>query len=230
MPPAAKSSPKGKVAGLPWWGWVAVAGGIGVTYYLYRRYEDDVASATTTNGSTSTDAGDTSSDTTVPASTGTGIQTQYADFATWQGAALAAMTAIKPAPGEKGTSYISTTEALNALTSWLNGSCVDQRGANAIGAALQHVGLPPGYSTVPPISVCASTPGTTTTHTRSETPTASTATTAVKRSTGVKVNTPLHPTKAKVVRGTPIKRPPTKPTRAQVLAAFRAHSPIKLKG
>ena len=61
-----------------------------------------------------------------------------------------------------GAGY-SSTQALNDVNGWLSGQCVSAAGYKAIGNIVETLGLPPGFSTVPALSVCASSSTTTTT-------------------------------------------------------------------
>lgn len=113
--------------------------------YLKRR------AASAANAQTATSGGG-SIPTTLVASTGT---TGPTTLAGWIQQALSTMT---------GTGYGSTA-ALNDINDWLSGQCVSAKGYTAIGNIVATLGLPPGFSTVPTLSVCAGKTTTTTTTT-----------------------------------------------------------------
>src|SRR5580698_8280625 len=132
---------KGEVFGLPWWGWVAALGGAVVVYVLYKRHEANVAAADQT-ASTATTGGSTIPD-------GQPVTTTAATYDTlesWEAAALSAMTG----------NGLNAADALNGITDWLNGSCVDQSQYSGLSSILETVGLPPGFSSLPTLSVCTS--------------------------------------------------------------------------
>jgi hypothetical protein len=129
---------------------ILVVGG-GLVYYVIR--ERSKAAAATTSG--------LSGGTTVPvAVTTTGGTTGPTTLAAWIQDALSQITS--------GT--YTSSEALNDINSWLGGNCVSKAGYSAIGNLVASLGEPPGYSTLPVLSVCPTTPGTTTTKTTTTTP------------------------------------------------------------
>ena len=70
----------------------------------------------------------------------------FQSFGGWQQAAIAAMAG----------GVLSPADALNGLTSWINGQCVTAKQYNGISSIITTVGLPPGFSAVPTLSVCPS--------------------------------------------------------------------------
>jgi hypothetical protein len=140
----AEPTPKHKTYfGLPLWGWAASLGGAVVVWILYKRHEANAA-ATAAEESTATTGGNT-----IPSGQPvTTTSPTYSTLEQWESAMLSAMAG----PG------LSTPDALNGITDWLNGSCVEQNAYNGLSSALSTVGLPPGFSTLPSLSVCASTP------------------------------------------------------------------------
>jgi hypothetical protein len=139
--PAPKGKKKGDVLGLPWWGWgLAIAGAVGA-YILYKRHVEDEASAAT--GTTDENTGEPV-DTGASSSTTSPTVPTFSTFAEWEQAAIAAMT----------SGNYSSANALNDLSAWTSGGCVSAAGYTAIGGILETVGLPPGFSSVPTLSVC----------------------------------------------------------------------------
>jgi len=146
---AEKSAGKGiskKLGPLPYWGWglAAVGGYLG---YRYLKAREAASAATVASGTTG--------GTTIPTGTvqtsgsTTGLAGTFTSLAAWEQAALTYLTGNGVDPGD----------ALNGVTSWLNGNCVSQEVYNQLSGALtsSSVGLPPGFSTVPTLSVCPST-------------------------------------------------------------------------
>lgn len=122
--------------------WIGVAGATVVVFYLWRRHEASVAAGTTTALSGGdTIPGDSSTDGSVTSTANT-----FSTIGAWETAAIAAMTS----PG------YTDAQALNDLTSWLSGQCVTSAGYTAISSIIGNpsVGLPPGYNSLPAISVC----------------------------------------------------------------------------
>lgn len=119
---------------------IGIVGG-GGGYLLYRWYENRQASNAAAAQTAST-AGST-----IPAgesqSSGTAAP---ATIAAWQQAALG-----------YGSNPIET---LNAVTNWLAGNCVDSTGYGGVTAAIQALGLPPGLTTIPILTVCTTPTGT----------------------------------------------------------------------
>jgi hypothetical protein len=185
-------------------GWGGVILGLGVVYYLYRRYEADAATnaanaANTLTGGSTIPAGEEAVTST------SGSTPVWSSFQQWEQALLSAVTSAAPAT-------YSATDALNDITDWLNGSCVSQEGYSAIGTALNNpsIGLPPGYGTnLPALSVC-STGSTTTTST-------GTGSSSGSSSSGSTGTTPTTTTPAPVVSNSP-GNPPNLP--AAIAAAM----------
>jgi hypothetical protein len=159
-------------------GWIGVGAASLVAFFVYRRYKSDVA-ASAANASNALAGG-----TTIPAgeaqtSGATSSTPAWSSFAQWEQAALSAM--VGSAPG------YTASQALNDLTDWINGACVTTQGYTAIGNVISNpsIGLPPGFATsLPPLTVCASsTPPTTTTSTTTTTPTTTPTTTTVTQPT-----------------------------------------------
>jgi hypothetical protein len=137
--------------------WIGVGLATGIVYYLYKRHE----SASSASSADALEGGDT-----VPTDTSGSTSSTANSFSTigaWEAAAIAAMT---------GPGY-SSAQALNDLTSWLAGQCVSAAGYNAISSIIGNasVGLPPGYNSLPAITVCpsSSTPAPTSTTTSTST-------------------------------------------------------------
>lgn len=133
-----------KLGPQPRWAWVAE--GL-AAFLLYRFYKARRASS----GLTSLTATPLTGGSTIPAGQSSGSSASgtpaYSTLSAWITAALAE---VATTPG------YSNTAALNDLTSWLNGSCVSAAGFTAIGNAIMSIGLPPGFSTPPTLSVCPS--------------------------------------------------------------------------
>jgi len=134
----------GKRAGpLPIWGWAAVAAGSFVAYRFIKARN----SANAVLASTGTTGG-----TTIPAdlsSVGSAISTgagSFSSMAAWEQAAITYLTGNGLAP----------TDALNAISAYTSGSCVDQSAYNALAGAISSssVGLPPGFTSPAPLTVC----------------------------------------------------------------------------
>jgi hypothetical protein len=131
-----------KIGPLPLWVYPLI-GGAG--FLIYRYVEDRNAAAATT-ASTAAESAGTGSDTGTDADTSsTGTIPTFASLAAWEQAAVAAMANGKLTPAE----------GLNGLTDWINGQCVDAEQYAGIGSIIETIGLPPGFSTVPVLSVCA---------------------------------------------------------------------------
>jgi hypothetical protein len=123
-----------------------VGGSIGV-YLIYRYLSDRSAAAAQTA---------TSGGTTIPTDTTTGTSTAApASLAAWIQTVLG---------GANYTSKYSNSNLYNDIQAWLNGNCVSAAGFTILGNAITTLGLPPGYASAPPLSVCpgASTPTPTT--------------------------------------------------------------------
>lgn len=134
-----KSKGKGitkRVGPLPVWGYGAVGVGAFLIFRLLKsRSKGGTASAANIplSGGIGIPAGQS----------GVGPQT-FASFGGWQQAAIAAMAG----------GVLSPADALNGLTSWINGQCVTAGQYNGISSIITTVGLPPGFSSVPTLSVC----------------------------------------------------------------------------
>ncbi len=128
---------KKKVGPLPGWGWLAVGGG---TFLAYRFIHGRRAASTASLGSALTGG------TTIPNPSGSaGTSTpSFSTLAQWQAAAIAAMSS--------GT--LSPADAMNGITDWINGQCVSAEQFKGISSIIGSIGLPPGFSTVPVLSVC----------------------------------------------------------------------------
>ena len=125
-----------KYGPLPAWQWAAL-GAVG--YFGYRwwknRQSANAALAGPAAGGTIPGASVQSSGSPLPST-----------LAQWQQDALAF-----------GQDPIST---LNAVTNWLAGNCVDPAGYGGLTAAIGSLGLPPGFTNYPVLTVCpGSTPG-----------------------------------------------------------------------
>ena len=141
MAPETKTKGKGltkKAGPLPVWGYGAVGVGAFLIFRLLKsRSKGGTASAANIplSGGIGIPAGQS----------GVGPQT-FASFGGWQQAAIAAMAG----------GVLSPADALNGLTSWINGQCVTPGQYNGISSIITTVGLPPGFSAVPTLSVCPS--------------------------------------------------------------------------
>ena len=139
MAPETKTKGKGltkKAGPLPVWGYGAVGVGAFLIYRLLKsRSKGGTASAANIplSGGIGIPAGQS----------GVGPQT-FASFGGWQQAAIAAMAG----------GILSPAEALNGLTAWINGQCVSANQYTGISSIITTVGLPPGFSSVPTLSVC----------------------------------------------------------------------------
>jgi hypothetical protein len=150
---------KKKVGPLPIWAYPVLGGGAFLIYRFIKSREASSAAAagTATSGGTDIPAGQsTSSSTTLPT---------FSSLSDWEQAAISAMSS--------GT--LSPADALNGLTDWINGQCVSADQFKGISQIISSVGLPPGFSTVPVLSVCGSATAANTTA-PAPTPTAAPAT------------------------------------------------------
>lgn len=157
MAEAKKSGGKGKgiskkLGPLPYWGWAAVGAG---TFIVYRYVKARNAASAANAASGLTGGSLIPNNIGLPTATNTPAG-NFSSVTSWTQAALAALT----------SGGMNPADALNAITSFLNGNCVSQAAYNGLGQALNStsVGLPPGYSAVPTLSVCpspAQTPTTT---------------------------------------------------------------------
>jgi len=122
-----------KVGGIPA-RTVVIGGVLGVgAYFVWRWWQGRNASASSALAGGSTIPG---------GGAVTGTPATPTTLAAWQEAALAF-----------GTDPIAT---LNAVTNWLAGNCVDQAGYGGLTQAIQQLGLPPGITTFPVLTVCPS--------------------------------------------------------------------------
>lgn len=128
-----------KIGPLPAWGWFGVAGGTFLVVKLISsRKAASTATTTALSGGTTVPASDsTTTDTSLPT---------FSSLADWEEAAISAMA--------NGT--LSPADALNGVTDWINGQCVTAEQFSGISSVIASVGLPPGFSTVPTLSVCGS--------------------------------------------------------------------------
>ena len=140
---------KKKAGPLPIWGWFGVAAG---TYLLYRWYSARQAANAATAASGTTGGTLIPNDIGLPAASSTGAGT-FTSMAAWQQAFLTFLTGNGLSPGD----------ALNAVSAYTQGNCVSQSAYNALAAGLSSssVGLPPGFTAPPTLSVCPSSTTTT---------------------------------------------------------------------
>lgn len=146
MAEAKKSQGKGlkkKLGPLPYWGWAAVGAGTFVVYrYLRARSAANAANAASgLTGGTLIPGG-----TVQTANPSNGLAGSFSSVGAWTQAMLEYLTG----------NGLSPADAVNATTSWLNGNCVSQAAYNALSQGLvsSSVGLPPGYTSLPTLSVC----------------------------------------------------------------------------
>lgn len=154
MAEAKKSSSGGKglkkkLGPLPYWGWAAVGAGTFLVY-RYLRARSAAGAANAASGITGGNLPPNVIGNTANPSPTTGPS--FATTAAWTEAAITFLTA----------GGMNPADALNSITSWLNGNCVTKAAYNGLGAAINNssIGLPPGYSSVPPLTIC-STPSAT---------------------------------------------------------------------
>jgi hypothetical protein len=156
--PAGKGISK-RLGPLPYWGWglVLVGGYLGYRYIKAREAADEAAVASGTTGGTliPNDVG-------LPSTSTVGGAGTFSSLAGWEQAMLTFLTG----------NGLDSADALNGVNAWLNGNCVSQAAYNAIAAALvsSSVGLPPGYTTLPTLSVCPAAQQSTSTGGGSTTP------------------------------------------------------------
>jgi hypothetical protein len=112
--------------------WLIGGVGAGVLFFGYRWWRNRQAGAAL--GASTALAGGT----TIPPGQGQPSQVPQT-LSEWEQAAL-------------GFGGIPT---LNAWNNWIAGNCVDQGGYNGLQAAITALGLPPGISSFPVLSVCA---------------------------------------------------------------------------
>ncbi len=150
---AEKKAAKGKgiskkLGPLPYWGWAAVGAG---TFLVYR-YVRARNAATAANAASGLTGGSLIPNDIGLAPTQATPAGNFASVSSWTQAAISFLT----------SGGMNPADALNAVTSWLNGNCVSQAAYNGLGQAIAStsVGLPPGYSQVPSLSVCSSAPAT----------------------------------------------------------------------
>jgi hypothetical protein len=143
--PAPKKG-KGKVyLGLKPWEWAAALAGAVVAYIIYKRMSASSA-ANSLNAQTAGPGNGAGNIGGSSGSSGSSSSTPtFTDLASWEQAALSAMS----------SSTLKPADALNSITSWLSGGCVDQAAYNALGNAITTLGIPPGFGYgVPTLSVC----------------------------------------------------------------------------
>ncbi len=135
---------KKKLGPLPYWGWGAVGAG---TFLVYRYLKARSAANANTAASGLTGGSLIPNDVGLPNPQNEPAG-NFSSVAAWTQAALAFLT----------SGGMNPADALNAVTSWLNGNCVSQAAYNGLGQALasNQVGLPPGFTSVPTLSVCPS--------------------------------------------------------------------------
>lgn len=151
---------KKKLGPLPYWGWLLAAAG-GFLGYRYLKARSAASSALAASGTTG--------GTTIPqgaiqtSSPSTGLAGTFSSQGQWEQAALSFLTGNGVAPAD----------ALNGITNWLSGNCVSEAVYRELSAALvsSSVGLPPGYTALPTLTVCPSAAQTATTSTTTVTPT-----------------------------------------------------------
>lgn len=118
----------------------AIIGGVG--FLGFRIIEGRKAASTASLGTALTGG------TTIPAS-GSGLSSGglpvFSSLAAWQQAAISAMAG----------GSLSPADALNGITDWISGQCVTAAQYSGISSIIETVGLPPGFSTVPVLSVCS---------------------------------------------------------------------------
>lgn len=127
-----------KVGPLPVWGYGAVGVGAFLVFRLLRsRKSSGTTIATPLSGGIGIPGGQAAGNV-------SGLPV-FSSFSSWEQAAISAM-----AGGQ-----LDPATALNGLTSWINGQCVTQNQYAGISSIIETVGLPPGFSSVPTLSVCA---------------------------------------------------------------------------
>jgi hypothetical protein len=150
--PAGKGISK-RVGPLPYWGWAAAALG---SYVIYRYIKARQAAAALSAASGTTGGTLIPNDIGLPASAST-LAGTFSSVASWEQALLANLV----------SQGMNPADALNAATSFLNGNCVSQVAYNGIATAVEsnNVGLPPGFTSTPTLSVCPAVQQTSTTTT-----------------------------------------------------------------
>lgn len=145
---------KRRIGPLSLGGWLGSLGGAAVLFILFKRYEADKAGAAAAGGGTG--AGILTAGGTVPGSTSQLPNAGGAPFSTYAGWLTAAIAQITSSSG------LDAGQALNGITDWLSGQCVDQTQYTAIAQTIgmESIGLPPGFgSNIPQLSVCGNTGG-----------------------------------------------------------------------
>jgi hypothetical protein len=134
-----KAGAKKKILGLSPYAWAGiVAGGGGILWYLKKRSASTAAAAASgTTDANTVPAGDSASSTS---------STEPTTLADWIDDALSSST----------NATYTNSDLLNDINDWLGGQCVSSQGFTAIGNLVDTLGVPPGYSTTPSLSVCAS--------------------------------------------------------------------------
>jgi hypothetical protein len=145
-----KAASKGKGIGtklgpLPYWGWALVGGGTFLTYRFLRARSAASAAAGTSAAQGLTGGTLIPNDIGLPSGTAN-AQATFSTVAGWQEALLQFLTGNGMSPGD----------AFSAAEGYLGGTCVSQAAYNGLAAAFisPNVGLPPGFTSPPPLSVC----------------------------------------------------------------------------
>jgi hypothetical protein len=140
---------KKKLGPLPLWGWGASAVGVFLVYrYLKARNAAAAAAASGLSGGSLPPNAIGNPPPGSPGSAASGAGT-FSSIAAWEQAGLTFLVAGGLSPGQ----------AFNSLNNWLQGNCVSQAAYNALSAMIvsSSVGLPPGYSNIPTLTVCPAT-------------------------------------------------------------------------
>lgn len=163
-------------------GWFGILGGLVVVYLGYRWYENRESSE-------STEAEEAALASAIPAgqsnaSTATSTSSAPSTLSAW----IADAMSIAVGNGQ------SSTSAYNDIMSWLSGSTVSSAGYSNIGDAIEELGLPPGYSTAPVLSITSTSTDSSGTSTSGSTTTGTTTTPLV----GVFSGSGYEPTAAQI--------------------------------
>lgn len=148
-----------KVGPLPVWGWGAAGiSSLLIVRYLRARSAANNTAASGTTGANLTPAEESALAALDGAGTTTSATSVFPNFSStsqWLEAGLTFLTG----------NGLDAGDAYTGLNAYLNGNCVSQAAYNAISQMLvsTSVGLPPGFSAPPALSVCA-TPAATTTN------------------------------------------------------------------
>lgn len=127
--------------------WVIAGAGTFAAWILYRRLRGGSSSSAPSSallgGST------------IPGPSNPPPASAPQTYAQWL---MAAAQAITNGPGG-----LSFADAYNAITDWVNGSCIPATAVSGVSEALNSVGLPPGFGgSLPPITACPSSGGSST--------------------------------------------------------------------